>query len=705
MKKIFYNITALLTIIMVGCTEFVEPYSESYAPAPDFSIDALVTVADSSATFKVIIDKANTTRFAVALLNDSLEVEELPASMSLLKGNVTAKSIRQFNADTLLMRNDTTITYTFSNQLIQVHGDTVSYSFAKLEPNTAYTFVAVVSNRFGNVSGVKSAYALTTDMVAPSIAKASGAESKGSLAVSFSETMQRGTGNITAKYYAPFDLSINGTISAENIHCVVSGKDVSIVCDSVPAGALVLVSWETGAFTDVYGNNCDAAVTEINMISGKISTGCYYTVDTKPFSFAKADVEALDTAFVDYKSFTPSIGYSKPLIINVDEEDNQPKITLTYTKGDVETTLPATWGVVDSFVVFVFQKEMEYGALISFSIPEGAVVDAFGNPNKAFAVENAWMRSYGLTTNDVLGVYDLTYGSAAGDGAPEVTSMLITRSGDGVKVSRLFYDEACLDGYFDGDLGILYIEDFQYMTTIFGTYDLYFATGREDGYAQLQYNPETNSFSSDEEAEIGIYYVNTAAGKYGWMDYSVGVSAVYSDDQTIGYPSDLLIGNYRFIYHDYFSDDDESMDTITCEIVAGPNDTTLIIKDFYFEGNELEAYYDSINGKLVIPGWQLLGAAYGFNWYLAPDDLDDITFYCSPDGTAVTDATESEEGFVMGIYIYKDSSNQGYYIMADGDVIMEPYEPEPEPSTAPLRKSIENGSSIMPRGDKGSLRR
>lgn len=707
MKKLLYSVTALLTIVMVGCTEFVEPYSESYAPAPDFSIDTQVTVADSSATLKVIVDKANTTRFTVALLNDSLVAEELPTSMTLLKGNVTPSDrVCLFNADTLLMKNDTTVTYTFKNLLVQIHGDTVSYSFAKLTPNTSYTFVAVVSNRFGNVSGVKSAYALTTDMVAPSIKKASGAESKGSLAISFSETIKRGAGNITAKYYAPFDLSVNGTISAENIHVNgVPGKDISIVCDSVPAGALVLVSWETGAFTDIYGNNLAAAVTEINMTSGKISTGCYYTVDTKPFSFTEDDVEGLDTAFVDYKTFKPTIGYSKILFVNYDENDNQPKIALTYTKGDIEINLPATWTVLDSSVVFAFSKEMEYGAKISFSIPEGAVVDAYGNPNKAFSVDDAWMRSYGLTVNDILGVYDIQYASAAGDGAVEETQMLITRSGDGVKVSRLFYDDACLDGYFDGDLAILYIEDFQLMTTM-GSYYLYFATGREDGYAQLQFNPETNSFSSSEAKEIGIYVYIPSTGQQGWMDYSTAVIGTYSDDQTIGYSKDLMLGNYRFIFHDGYSDDPESSDTITCEIVAGPNDTTLILKDFSivgfldFEGSEIEAYFDSISGKLVIPDFQELGEAYGYAWYLATYDLDEITFYCSPDGTAVTDATESEEGLVMGIFIM-NSGGKGFYMLADGDVVLEPYEPEPDPAAgAPLRKSAVDGSSIQPRGDK-----
>jgi len=101
--------------------------------------------------------------------------------------------------------------------------------------------------------------------------------------VAFSEAMKRGEGKITAMYYAPYDFSINGTIDPENIHCEIDGKNITFTCDSVPAGALVLVSWEAGAFKDLKGNNCNAAVTEINMTDGTIANGCYFMAENEPF--------------------------------------------------------------------------------------------------------------------------------------------------------------------------------------------------------------------------------------------------------------------------------------------------------------------------------------------------------------------------------------------------------------------------------------
>ena len=694
MKKLFYSVTALLTILIVGCTKFEEPVAEKYAPAPDFSIDTLVTVADSSATFKICIDKINTTRFAVALLDEEVMDLDLPEALTLLKGNVTPKDrIVLFNADTLNLKGDTTITYISKNLLVSVHGDSISYTYTGLQPNTDYTFVAVVSNKFGMVGDVKSTSITTTDLLAPVMGKATRGDTDGVLSVAFSEAMKRGEGKVTAMYYAPYDFSITGTIPPENIHCEIDGKNITFTCDSVPAGALVLISWEAGAFKDIKGNNCNATVTEVNMTTGTVDNGCFFMTETEPFSFALAGIEDYSKPFVDYKTFKPSIGYSKPLYINYDpEDDSQPEITIYYAKDDVVSYMPVTWDVNDTAIVLAFSKEMEYGAKISFTIPAGAVVDAFGNPNKEFKVDDAWMRSYGLTINDVLGLYDVAY--VNNKGAIVNTSMLISRSGSDPKkvvVSRWYYDSACLNGYFDGDLGILFIEDMQYMGQN-GAYEVYFATAREDGYAQLQYNPETKSFSSDMEAEI--YRLAVSAGSVlGYFDYTTEVLATYADDQTItyNYTKDLMVGDYRFIYHSYFDSDPESLDTITC-VIEAIDDTTLIIKDFYFPGSEMVAYFDSVSGKLSIPDWQLIGQYAGYDCYNSTYDLTEIPFSCSPDGTAMADATESENEILWGILL-PDYGNSGAWLeLSEGNLYLEPYEPEPaepEASGVSMRQSFD----------------
>ena len=668
MKKSIYSITALLTILMVGCTKFDAPSTETYAPAPEFSVDN-VAVADSSATFKLVIDRANTTRFTVALINDNLAAAEYPDSMSLLKGNVSAKSVKQFNADTLATEMGT-----------------LTFSYPGLMPNTPYTFVAVVSNKFGMVSSVKGTTVLTTDNLSPVVSKATPGDA-GSFSVAFSEPMQRGEGKITAKYYAPFDLSVTGDIDSKFINCSVDGKNVSISCDSVPAGALVLVSWEAGAFKDLKGNNCNANVTEINMTTGRVANGCYFYVENEPFSFSMADVSELYEPFVDYTVFEPTIGYDKPMFINYDEDDNQPQITLFYNKDEVETKLPAIWDVNDTAIIISFNKEMEYGAKVSFSIPEGAVVDAFGNPNEAFEIEGAWMRSYGLTVDDILGVYDVQYLSAA-SGAVEECSMLITRSADGLQVSRLFYDESVLSASFDGDLGILFIDDFQYITTLYDVYDIYFATGTDKESAQLQYNPDNRTFSSNEYAEMGQYYVNTTSGKGGWMDFTETVTATYSDDQSVNYPNNLMLGSYQWIFHSYFDQDPDTRDTITCTIADA--DTSLVIKDFYFEGSEIVAYFDSINGSLVIPDWQLIGIYAGaYECFNSTYDLGAIIFTCAPDGSAVAKGSESENNILWGIQATQGGVSKGWLELSMGDLILKPYTPE---VTASVRASKRSAS-------------
>lgn len=667
MKKSIYSITALLIILAVGCTKFDAPTTETYAPAPEFSVVPQAAVADSSATFKLVIDKKNTTRFSVALINDKLDAAEYPDSMALLKGNVSAKKVQQFNADTL-----------------KLNSDTLSFTYPGLMPNSAYTFVAVVSNKFGMVSPVKGLSVLTSDNLAPVMTKATPGDA-GSFSIAFSEPMQRGSGKITAKYYAPFDLTVTGEIDSKFINCTVNGKDVSISCDSVPAGALVLVSWEAGAFKDMKGNNCNANVTEINMTTGKIDNGCYFYVEKEPFSFSVSDVLGLGEPFIDYTVFQPTVSYEKPMFINYDENDAQPVINMFYTKDGIETKLPAQWDVNDTAIIFSFYKEMEYGSKISFTVPEGAVVDAFGNPNKEFKVNEAWMRSYGLTVDDILGVYDVQYLSAA-TGDVEETSMLITRSADGLQVSRLFSDNTVLSADFDGDLAILYIEDFQYMYSIEAKgYDVYFATGRDDGYAQLQYNPISKSFSSSETAEIGQYVLIPATGQKGWMDYSMEVVATYSADQSVNYPNNLMLGSYQWIFHSYFDDDPDTRDTITCTIADA--DTSLVIKDFYFEGNEIVAYFDSIDGKLVIPDWQFIGTYGAYDCYNSTYDLGSITFTCSPDGTAFADGNESEYNILWGIYIPDYGTNGAWLKLSEGDLILKPYTPEVTASVRAAKRS------------------
>ena len=668
MKKSIYSITALLTILVVGCTKFDAPTTETYAPAPEFSVVPQAAVADSSATFKLVIDKKNTTRFSVALINDKLDAAEYPDSMALLKGNVSAKKVQQFNADTL-----------------KLNSDTLSFTYPGLMPNSAYTFVAVVSNKFGMVSPVKGLSVLTSDNLAPVMTKATPGEA-GSFSIAFSEPMQRGSGKITAKYYAPFDLSVTGDIDSKYINCTVDGKNVSISCDSVPAGALVLVSWEAGAFKDMKGNNCNANVTEINMTTGKIDNGCYFYVEKEPFSFSVSDVLGLGEPFVDYTVFQPTVSYEKPMFINYDENDAQPVINMFYTKDGIETKLPAQWDVNDTAIIFSFYKEMEYGSKISFTVPEGAVVDAFGNPNKEFKVNEAWMRSYGLTVDDILGVYDVQYLSAASGDVKE-TSMLITRSADGLQVSRLFSDNTVLSADFDGDLAILYIDDFQYMYSIEALgRDVYFATGRSDGYAQLQYNPALKTFSSSETAEIGQYVVIPSTGQQGWMDYSMNVLASYSADQSVNYPNNLMVGSYQWIFHSYFDDDPDTRDTITCTIVDA--DTSLVIKDFYFEGSEIVAYYDSIDGKLVIPDWQFIGVFNNtYDCMVSTYDLEAITFTCSPDGSAVANGSDSDYDILWGIQATLDGVGKGWLELSEGDLILKPYTPEAPASVRAAKRS------------------
>lgn len=139
------------------------------------------------------------------------------------------------------------------------------------------------------------------------------------------------------------------------------------------------------------------------------------------------------------------------------------------------------------------------------------------------------------------------------------------------------------------------------------------------------------------------------------------------------YSKDMMTGSYMLIYHSYFDDDTLSitMDTLFCSIVSGDS-TALIIKNLLFDSTEVIAQFDASTGKLVIDDWQFLGMYGIYEIYLSTMDLDEITFYCNPDGTAVTDVSDSPLGFVMGFYAMKDGKREGWLDLAEGNVYLEP---------------------------------
>ena len=158
------------------------------------------------------------------------------------------------------------------------------------------------------------------------------------------------------------------------------------------------------------------------------------------------------------------------------------------------------------------------------------------------------------------------------------------------------------------------------------------------------------------------------------------------DDYTSGITPDMMTGSYMFIYHSARDTSSTSMDTLTCSIVEGES-SSLIIRDLLFDGSEIEAEFDEVEGTLMIKDIQYLGL-YGGTYYiyLRPIESDVLTFYCTPNGFAKTNpASDSEVAF--GFWAADSEGNSlGYLDWSEGQVYLEPYSMGWAPARAAARQ-------------------
>ena len=125
------------------------------------------------------------------------------------------------------------------------------------------------------------------------------------------------------------------------------------------------------------------------------------------------------------------------------------------------------------------------------------------------------------------------------------------------------------------------------------------------------------------------------------------------------------MGPFEVAYISYWSEDGSasSLGVITIEENA-EKENTLTIKNLYLDDSAIEATYDLVKGKLIIPDDQLLGTftdedgTYATYFYTA-DGTDAATFTINRDGSLTADG-------MWGIYIYNvaDASDKGWVDVA-----------------------------------------
>ncbi len=620
MKKSIFGTLAFAAALMVGCAEFDEPVSATYSQAPGISVEK-VSVADSTVTFKITIDTVNTTFFAYSFFEGDVDT---PDSTLLLKKAAGGKA-----ALSKVGAKDS-----------QIKDGVISLTYNKLMPDQDYSLYAVASSNMGMVGSVAGVTVRTTDGVAPFLTDVK--SNKSTLELTFSEKVKAGKGAVTAKYLSIFDYA--KVYDADSLDIQIEDNIVAIQCldTIVPAGAYVMISWETGAFVDGKGNACNAQTTVLDPVEGEFTNNCYLRSDTINFAISDSNLVNAGSSFLA-ASQVFEVKFDMP-IYEFDAESGLAPSLIINADGYSITLADVTYQVNDSSLFIISNRDLiNYGSYVGVSIPEGFICDVNGNVNNAYSLENIWLRSYGLDRTAVFGKWDFSYISYF-DESPATETIVITAdptNEDGVLIKGLLTASSVIKGTFDGDFATLSLDDEQLLTTV-ATKEYYFVNADDSGPVVLQLNPETKTLSTD--TYIG-YYVITPTDK-GWYDVVTDVVVSFSDDQSMGFAVKDIIGTYDMVYVNASKITDTMV--VTIDTVSA---TKLIISDMYFKGSTIFAQFDAAKGQIVIEDWQLVKANYGgsYDLYFSTSDLEKVIFNICADGTMIAFGSDSKNNILFGL--------------------------------------------------------
>ena len=503
MKKILYSLMAIGGLFATSCATFDDPVTENYGDGPKVTITVTESeISDSTFTFTVNAEGA---AYYSVLVDQASEAETLDAT-SLYKGAYSSTFAKA--------AIDASTSYTYNMR------DAKGAPLCK--PNTTYVIYAVAGSKEGIVGEVATAVVTTTDALIPRPTSYQYDSDSRAMYVSFTESVTRGEGAVTAVYYNYLELT-NGVVNpvevaAENIRVAVSGSQIGIQAAGTPAGAFVAFSYEAGAFVDSKGNTCKAMPSGYSSEADDL-IGLVGQNDNVNFEVTEENLVVTESSFGDWTEFTGEIAFD----FNIYTHKNTPSLgalSVTYTNGTTSKTIKlpsSSWMVQGKSIYFLLPEACEVGDNVTVSIAEGVVMDVNGNYNDAYDFESSWLCSYGYERSLVLGTYSMTgvsYWDRDGDGSADVwgESFTITADPDsenGVLIDGMLYGlGATVKGVFDGDYGTI---------TVVPDYNIY----SQDGYTYSIEGYTNDSKFSFQISDDGTLTANDWWG-YGVYDTSSG---------------------------------------------------------------------------------------------------------------------------------------------------------------------------------------
>ena len=413
-----------------------------------------------------------------------------------------------------------------------------------LLPNTAYTAYVISASEQGNAGDVVAQTVTTSDLLAPSLQ--SGKYAARTFTLTFDEDVKYVEGRkISARYYAGEleDIYSDKEVGSSDIADVtVKGSTVTIVLDSIPAGAHTSLSYPAGTFTDASGNDCAALQSGYASAEDSkgntvlVSAGVCGRETNANFDLRVKDdvdgegvsvvsnlttpifIEPAETEKVEIASYDVSL---EGTIVYESEDYSCTYLTGSQHSNYAEVTYDYGWlaaagvGYCRPNVAQISGRpDPERGDYVTVTIPEGFLTDKYGNTSNEFVI-GPFLYSYGYTLADLLGTYTYsvaTYSTYYGEDIDSAT-FTIAESDDeeydfmissgawcGVPIKYAIY------GWFDGDRGTIQIPNDKFAIYVGqqGDYTLYFVAYDANG-------GDTIDFTFTKDASGAISFVSGAS--------------------------------------------------------------------------------------------------------------------------------------------------------------------------------------------------
>jgi len=402
---------------------------------------------------------------------------------------------------------------------------------SELDRNTTYTVYAVAASEQGTVGSVVSQELTTSDGQNPSPTGASFAD--GVFTLTLSEAVEYTDKTATANYYAvntpsgaEYDILQNIPVGSVPVKVEASGNKATFTLEeAVPNGAYIAVSYPAGTFEDAVGN----PVAALNSGFGADEDGDLVSYGLT----ARQPVVNFDlTLYGEEEEVTSVSDLMSPIWIDVPEDYIHYKAVVPATsdvegysivyEGDGESHTYTTAGPYDYGWNGSYNCALCYpnamsgrpdptpGQNITITIPEGFLIDIYGNTNNEFVI-GPFLYSYGYTLEDLYGTYTLTADTQYA-GSYEQEGIIIAPAPEGdedyegmdVIIYNLFRDTPCCNDF----------TSFSGFNTSFGA-----TFNTDSGVLQLGW------YDAIGEGSLA---------KYGWEDYVLALT-FDTEDYTFGF--------------------------------------------------------------------------------------------------------------------------------------------------------------------------